>query len=53
LPSLRCPPAQHGNAATADQTKIQNIETIDTDDGSANQITVHLTDVLHIDPSIG
>lgn len=38
-----------GNAATADQTKIQNIETIVTDNGSANQITVHLADVLHID----
>jgi hypothetical protein len=38
-----------GDAATADQAKILNVETIDTDNGSSNQITLRLADVLHID----
>ena len=38
-----------GDAATADQAKIQNVETIDTDNGSSNQIALRLADVLHID----
>jgi hypothetical protein len=37
------------NAATADHTKIRNIETIDTDNAVANQIALRLTDVLEID----
>jgi Ca2+-binding RTX toxin-like protein len=39
-----------GDATTADQAKIQNIEAIDTDNGSSNQIALRLSDVLHIDP---
>jgi hypothetical protein len=38
-----------GDAATGDQAKIQSIETIDTDNGESNQITLRLTDILHID----
>ena len=38
-----------GDTATADQAKIQNVETIDTDNGSSNQIALRLADVLHID----
>jgi len=38
-----------GNAATADHTKIRNIETIDTDNGVSNQIALRLSDVLEID----
>jgi Ca2+-binding RTX toxin-like protein len=37
------------NAATADHTKIRNIEALDTDNGVANQISLRLTDVLEID----
>jgi hypothetical protein len=38
-----------GDAVTADQAKIQNVETIDTDNGTSNQITLRLADVLRID----
>jgi Ca2+-binding RTX toxin-like protein len=38
-----------GDASTADQEKIRGIEAIDLDNGSANPLTVHLADVLHID----
>jgi hypothetical protein len=38
-----------GDTATADQAKIQSVETIDTDNGESNQITLRLADVLHID----
>jgi hypothetical protein len=34
--------------ATADHNRIQNIETIDTDNGVANQIALRLSDVLQI-----
>jgi hypothetical protein len=37
------------NAATANHTRIQNIETIDTDNGFSNQIALRLADVLEID----
>jgi hypothetical protein len=37
------------NTATADHTKIRNVETIDTDNGVSNQIALRLTDVLEID----
>ena len=37
------------DAATANHTRIRNIETIDTDNGFSNQIALRLTDVLEID----
>ena len=37
------------NAATANHTTIRNIETIDTDNGFSNQLTLQLADVLEID----
>jgi hypothetical protein len=39
-----------GDAATSDHTKIHSIETIDTDNDLSNGITLHLADVLAIDP---
>ncbi len=34
---------------TSGENKIQNIETIDTDNGAGNQITLRAADILHID----
>jgi hypothetical protein len=39
-----------GNAATSDRGKISGIETISVDNGQANALTLHLADVLDIDP---
>ena len=36
------------NAATANHTRIRNIETIDTDNGFSNQVSLRLTDLLEI-----
>ncbi|HEY3145726.1 MAG TPA: hypothetical protein VGJ75_05215, partial [Dongiaceae bacterium] len=38
-----------GNTATVNHDRIRGIEAIDLDNGSANPLTVHLADVLHID----
>jgi hypothetical protein len=37
-----------GDAATSDHTKIRGIETIDADNGFANEISLHLADVLEM-----
>ncbi len=37
------------DAATANHTRIRNIEIVDTDNGFSNQIALRLTDVLEID----
>jgi hypothetical protein len=40
-----------GDPATSDHTKIRGIETIDADNGFANEIAVHLADVLELNVS--
>jgi len=37
-----------GDTATSDHTKIRGIETIDADNGFANEISLHLADVLEL-----
>jgi Ca2+-binding RTX toxin-like protein len=38
-----------GNASTSDRNRIENVETIDVDNGQANALTLHLADVLDLD----
>ena len=38
-----------GNASTSDRGRIENVETLDVDNGQANALTLHLADVLDLD----
>ncbi len=41
-----------GNATTSDRGRIENVETIDVDNGQINALTLHLADVLDLDVTI-